>query len=270
MNHKLILYIATVAILQPLTSQAKQKTFSPKKIAIQNISQPIEVSYLLQINLAQADCQNLLEQSCFFRDKMQSEPYFHQTKLTIFLNKVFATQYYNDKSKLLQVKDGAHSLTSNNGNLISFNTKTGEINNLKLIKGNIKTETNGISKCQKAENLYNFYNIYNKTDQIFIKSRLYKDEYNFNGLDEYILFAEKNNQAEIMALKKNTNSAIEAIHNIHLCKMPDRNVLNVRHISAEECFKSDRAIEECAKYENCEDKIIVEDCEINLFRDGFI
>ena len=279
MNRKLLLYIAAVAIIQPLTLQAKQKVISPKNIttksshAKKNIaapipSQPIDSTYFLQLNIAENDCEKILGQSCFFRDKMLSDPYLHETTLTIFLNKIFATQSFNDKTITAQVKDGTYSLASNNDNLISFNTKDGEVSNLKLIKGDLTKEQNNISKCRKAENLYNFYNLY-KSSEILTKSGTYKDEYDFKGLNEYILFAEKTDQAEIMALTKSDESRITAVENLQLCKMPNANILNVRHLSAEECSGDDKTTEECCKYQECENVIAVEDCEVTLFKDGF-
>ncbi len=268
MNRKLLLYIATFAILQPLVASAKEKAATRKNIAKETASQRIDSSYFLQTSLAENNCEKTLGQSCFFRDKMLSDPYLHETKLAIFLDKIFATQLYKDRALTVQVKDGAHSLISNNGNLISFNTKNGEISNLKLVKGSLTKEEN-ISKCQKAENLYNFYNLYKKDDEIIIKSGIYKDEYDFKGLNEYILFSEKKYPTEIMALSKNDEPNISAIENLQLCKMKNSSILNARHLSAEECSGDEKTAEECFKYQECENIIAVENCEVTLFKEGF-
>lgn len=279
MNRKLLLYMTAVAIIQSLTSQAKQEVVSPKNITTKSshvkrniatpiYSQSIDSTYLLQLNITESDCEKILGQDCFFRDKMLSDPYLHKTTLTIFANKVFATQSFDDKTIIAQVKDGAYSLLSNNDNLISFNTKDGEVSNLKLAKGNLAKEQNNISKCHKAESLYNFYNLY-KSSKILTESGIYKDDYDFKGLNEYILFAEKTDQAEIMALTKSAESKISAIDNLQLCKMPNSNILNVRHLSAEECSNDSEAAEECLKYQECENVISVNNCEVSLFKDGF-
>lgn len=279
MNRKLLLYIAAVVILQPPISQAKQKvmlskniaskTFHAKKnIVVPSLAQPIESSYFLQITVAENDCEKILGQSCIFRDKMFGEPYFHEAKLNIFSNKIFATQFFNDKTITVQVKDGAYSLAFDKNNSISFNTKNGEVFNLKLTNGNLAKEQSNISKCQKAENLYNFYRLY-KSDEITVKSGIYKDEYDFKGLNEYILFAETKDQTGIMALTKSDKPKITAIENIQLCKMPNSNILNVRHLSVEECASEDASSEECFKYQACEDVITIENCEVTLFKDGF-
>ena len=265
MNRKLLLYIIAAAILQPPASQAKQKISKQ----INTTSHPIESSYFLQTTIAENDCEKFLGQSCFFRDRMLSEPYLHKTNLTIFSDKIFATQFFNDKTIIAQVKDGAYSILSSNNNLISFNTKNGNISNLTLVKGNLAKEQNNVSKCLKAESLYNFYNAYNKDNEIVTKSGIYKDEYDFKGLNEYILFAEKSDPAEVMAITKNDEPKIVAIENLQLCKIANSDVLNVRYLNEDECSGDKKSTEECFKYQECEDVIAVTNCEVTLFKDGF-
>lgn len=272
MNRKLLFCITAAAILQPLALQAKikkpTKNISPQKIIAENPAQPIESSYFLQITLAENDCEKALGESCIFRDKMFSAPYLHETTLTIISNKIFATQFFNDKTSILQVKDGSYILNSNSGSLISFNTKNGEVSDLKLLKGDLNQEKQNISKCSKAENFYNFYSIYKKDDAITTKSGIYKDEYDFKGLNEYILFADKNEPSEIMAVSRGEDTQIIAMENIQLCKMNNSDILNIRHLNAEECLNNPDA-EECSKYEACEDIITVENCDVTLFKEGF-
>lgn len=268
-NRKLLLCVAAATILQPLSSQAKQKIISPKNTVAAKALQSIEPSYLLQITVAENDCEKTLGENCFFRDKLFSEPYLHETKLTIFLNKIFATQHFKDKTITTQVKDGNHSLLTDNNNLISFNTKNGLISDLKLVKGDLNKESVNISKCSKSEILYNFYQTYNKDAAILTKSGLYRDEYNFNGLNEYILFSEETNRSEIMAIIKDSAQKITAIQNIRLCKTKSSDDLNVRHLSIDECSGDNQTTEECFKYSECEDLIAVDDCEVTLFKDGF-
>ncbi len=268
-NRKLLLCVAAATILQPLASQAKQKVVSPKNIVAAKALQSIEPSYLLQITVAQNDCEKILGENCFFRDKLFSEPYLHETKLTIFLNKIFATQSFKDKVITAQVKDGNYSLLSDNNNLISFNTKNGLISNLKLAKGDLTKESTNISKCNKSEILYNFYQTRNKDAAILTKSGFYRDEYHFNGINEYILFSEEANQSEIMVITKDAEQKITAIQNIQLCKMKNSDTLNVRHLSIDECLSNNQVTEECFKYSECEDMIAVDNCEVTLFKDGF-
>jgi len=268
MNRKLLVYIAAVAILQSMASQAKPKIPLTTNVATQNLSLPIKSSYFLQITIAENDCEKLLGKSCIFRDKMLSEPYLHEAKLTIFLDKIYATQSFSDKIMLMPVKNGSFSIATDNNNLISFNTTNGAVSNLKLVKGDLTKEPNTISKCKKAENIYNFHNTYN-TDALLIKSGIYKDEYDFRGLNEYVLFSEKQNQSEIMALTIGDDQKITAISNLQLCKMPDVDTLRARHLSTDECFGDDKALEECFKYQECKNSITIEDCEVTLFQDGF-
>ena len=223
----------------------------------------------MQITVAQNDCEKILGENCFFRDKLFSEPYLHETKLTIFLNKIFATKSFKDKVITAQVKDGNYSLLSDNNNLISFNTKNGLISNLKLAKGDLTKESTNISKCNKSEILYNFYQTRNKDAAILTKSGFYRDEYHFNGINEYILFSEEANQSEIMVITKDAEQKITAIQNIQLCKMKNSDTLNVRHLSIDECLSNNQVTEECFKYSECEDMIAVDNCEVTLFKDGF-
>lgn len=268
MNRKLLLYIAAVAILQPSALQAKPKKALAKNIVAENPAQPIGSSYFLQITVAENDCEKLLGQSCIFRDKMFGDLYSHETKLVIFLDKIFATQSYNDKTTIMQVKNGTFTLATDSNNLISFHTKEGTISDLKLVKGDLSKEQNNVSKCRKAENLYNFYNIYNN-GAILTKSGIYRDEYDFKGLNEYILFSEKDDQPEIMALTKGDDQKTSALDNLQLCRMPNSDILNVRHLNVDECYGDNKMAEECFKYQECENVIAVENCEVTLFKDGF-
>ena len=275
MNRKLLFCILLLSIIQTATSQAKQKvsflqnkSFSAKQtIRSQNPLQPIGADYFLQFDIDKNDCEKILGQDCLFRDTLFDDPYLHKARLTIFLDKAFITQDYRDKSITIKIKDDKYSLISSNKNAISFSVTNGAVSNLKLIKGNIDKEQNKVSKCQKARTLYSFHSLYN-SENILTKSGIYKDEYDFSGLNEYILFAEKSNQSKIMAISKNSESIITAIENLQLCKMPNSDILNIRHLSVEEC-NNNAANEECYRYQKCENTIIIEDCEVSLFKDGF-
>lgn len=220
----------------------------------------------MQIKLSDEECQKTLGKSCIFRDKLFQDPYLHETTLNIFSNKVFASQLSNDKTITLQVKDGSYLLATNNDNMISFNTKDGEITDLELQDGNLIKENNNLSKCEKAQILYNFYNLYKKPNAIVTKSGLYKDEYNFSGIKEYLIFAEKDRPSDLMAVVKEPDEEISKIENLQLCRIVNSDILRVKYSSDEECDNKESA--ECFKYQDCRNEVIVSNCEINLFQ-GF-
>ena len=102
-----------------------------------------------------------------------------------------------------------------------------------------------------------------------IKSGTYKDEYNFDGIKEYVVFAEKNNPSELMAVSKTQHSEY-ALNNIRLCKAPYIRESRVRHFSREECLDGNHnSEEECMKYQAFDDHLNIEDCKVTLFTDEF-
>ena len=270
MNHKFLLLIAAIATLQTESSVAKSKKNLPTKILpSQNLLQSIDYTYFLQIPLTENDCEKALGSSCLFRDSLFQEPYLHPTTLTIFLGKIFAKQHFHDKTILLKVEDAAYSLKTDQQNMVSFTTKNGEAFNLKLTQGNLTQERQEQSRCAASELLYNFYYTYDQQDQLVVKFGQYKDEYNFDGINEYTLFTKNDEPAEIMAVtKKPTSSIVTSINNLQLCRPLDGEVLNTRHINSDDCTAANPS-EECTKYATCEDVVAIENCEVTLFKDGF-
>ncbi len=269
MNYrKKILFIA--AILYPFALYAKPKITLPAHSAAKSVApapKNIDSTYFLQISLDDEGCKKAFDQSCYFRDSLFEELYFHGATLDVAFNKIFATQDFNNKTTSLKVRDGSYLLHTNNENLVSFAVKNGVVDNLQLLEGNLAKESQITSKCSKAKHLYNFYTIYNKMEEISKESGNFKDNHDFQGLSEYIIFAENNNPSELMAVQKTADGTISAISNIELCKMPRAQILTLRHNSAEECTLNPEN-QECAKYQNCENKVAVESCELMLF-EGF-
>jgi len=275
LNRKFFFFIAIVVTLASSAVSAKVSAEvsakSKKSLAKTehqtSLTWPISNFYFLQISLDENNCLSTITEECLFRDKFLTTPYFHDTTVTIFLNKVFAKQSSNStESRLITLKDGFHKLRTTNDNLISFNIKNGDITDLKLLDGDLKNEHLQYSKCVKTKILYDFYNIYNRQDELEISSGIYKDDYNFEGIKDYIVFAEKNNPFDLMAISRNPDNSNSAINSIKLCKIPNDFASNARHITKEECFlAANFAIEECYRYASCVNHLAVDGCEVSVF-----
>lgn len=270
LNRKFFFFIAILAALASNLASAKPRKSLRTKIVQPFQSWPISSSYFLQISLGEENCESIITKECLFRDKFLEAPYFHDTTLTIFLDKISATQLSNStESRLSTIKDGSYKLRTIKDNLISFDVKNGDISNLTLLDGALKNEHQEYSKCIKTKILYNFYNIYNRQNELEISSGSYKDEYNFDGIKEYIIFSTKNNPFDLMALSKDPNGKNHAINSTKLCKIPNDFLLNVRHVTKEECqFKDNLDNEECSRYATCIDSLTVNECEVLEFVNG--
>jgi len=270
------IFIFTLFLLFSVNVKAAEKH---NKARISKVSHDVVISDLgfLQINLSQKDCEKMVEfingKSCFRRDHMRDKPYYHQTKIKIFNNKIFAMQVLGDSQKptdkaFLKIKNGSYKLKDEKENLISFYVKNGEITNFKLLKGNLEKEQKTQSKCDLAENIYGFYQAYDKT-KIFDKSAPFRDEDDFEGLKEILFFVEKSNQAEVMVLQKDSDYSFAAVKEIRLCKVKDSANLLVKHISQDQCaMNHEESAVECAKYKSCEDYLVVKNCDVVLLKDG--
>lgn len=229
----------------------------------------ISDEYLIISNLTQKECEKLIAGECFRRDHMRDKPYYHESRVVIFYNKIFATQFFENKEKsknmlFLKVKDGAYQLRTDRENLISFAVKNGEISELKLIQGDLEKEKKLQSKCDLSEAIYGFYQAYDKS-QILEKSALFSDEKNFSGLKEFIIFKEKSRLQQPLVLLKNSARDFEAIEDIKLCKMPNRENFLLKQLSQKECVENfDKNAVECSEFSGCEDYLIIEDCKITL------
>lgn len=245
-------------------SFAKVKKKSVNKYL--NITIPSE--NFLQINLLQKDCDRFVDGECFRLDHARLEPYYHETRITIFRNRIFAEQFFQSEDgedankRFLPVKDGSYKVIRLNQNLISFDVKNGQISNLKLLQGDVAKEKGVQSECDTTSAIYGFYQAYKKS-LIVDQSGFFKDEYNFDGLKEFFTFVEILSPEKLMAMTKNPNQAAVAVEEIRLCKMPNSENYLVRHFSADECKTSTKDnFVECSKYSSCEDVLSVKNCKI--------
>ncbi len=275
LNRKFFFFIAILAALASSAVNAKTKK-SHKKIKITQqapLTWTISSSYFLQISLNEENCLNTITEECLFRDKFLTTPYFHDTTVTIFLDKAFATQLSDPTgSRLITLKDGFHKLRTTNNNLISFNVKNGDIFDLKLLVGDLKNEREEHSKCVTTKILYNFYNIYDRLNELEISSGIYKDEYDFDGIKDYIVFAKKTNPFDLMAVSRSPDGKNSAFNSTRLCKAVNHSISNVRNVTKEECSLAENFNnEECYHYASCVDHLVVNECEVVVFlEDGDI
>ncbi len=248
--------------------------FAAKKKKLVNIAESRIGEYFLQFNLTQKECEKIIGGECFRRDHMRDEPYYHESRIIIFDGKIFAEQFFENSEKtrnmvFLKVLNGVHKAKTTNGNLISFAVKDGKISDLKILKGEISREKKLESKCDLSEVIFGFYQAYDKS-HILQKSALFKDEYNFDGLQEVLLFVEKENLGEARVLLKNSARSFDAIKDIRICKIPSEENFLLKHFSDEECQQNQDSANaaECSKYSICEDYLVVKNCEIVLLKDA--
>jgi len=272
---KLFLFLTIFSLIFSV-EQADAK--GKKKKIIKKFYPEISAEYFLQFDLSRKDCERLLvvsaanKTACFRRDGMRDEPYYHQSKITIFSGKIFAEQFSTEDDKqvnqvFLMVKDGVYSLVNRNSNLISFSVKGGVVTDLKLLKGDLKKEKKLESNCDASEVIYGFYQANNQSG-VVQRNIIFDDEFGFDGLKELQIFIEKSNPQKVMTVTPDANNSMEAIENIRLCKMPNSQNYFLRRISDESCkLNRDETIEECTKYSSCEDYLIIKNCEVTFLKD---
>lgn len=253
-----------------INAEAFAKRHKVAKPAI--IETAVSDQYLLSFDLSQKECEQLIGGECFRRDHSRDTPYYHQSRIVIFNKKIFAQQFFENREKttnalFLQVKDGSYKLKTVMGNIASFSAKNGVVSDLKLINGDLSLEEITISSCDIAPTDYGFYQAYDKS-QISEKSTYFKDEYNFEGLKELVVFITKADPDKMRVLLKNSARNVEAIENLSLCKMFGDENLFVKHISNAECEKTlDLAAqEECSRNSRCEDFLLIEDCNVRYLK----
>lgn len=236
----------------------------------------IPPNYLLEASLLQ-NCDKMTNSECFRKDSFFSNPYFHKTTIFIFNNKIVAEQFFDNQNSdinkiFIKIVDGSYALNTNNGNKISFNVKNGIVENLILVSGKIAKEKLITSKCILAEKTYGFYNAYNNSDY-FKKTISFKDDNNFTGLHEAIIFSEQTEQSEIvqselMAIFKKGNKVPFSIEKINICKKANDQIYRVRKFSKKECNKKyqDLLIKDLSdkKSENISSQDLKEVVEKNL------
>lgn len=275
---KSLLKIFTIFVLlfvsgEALAKSKKHKIATKKKVekVVKNLeATSIPQNYFLQVDLDSKLCDKLTGTECFRRDGMRDEPYFHKTTITIFGGKVFATQLLYDEEEsgnrlYVKLKDGSYQVETKQKNLISFSSKAGKVSDLKLLKGDFKIENDEPQPCEIAAAVLGFARAYDP-QLITAKSRFFKDESDFDGLKEVLIFSEKNVEgAPLLALVKNSKKNYSPIFSLNLCKREDFENLLQRTISHDQCylnFEEDAA--ECAKYQACTDYLSIRSCNVTF------
>jgi len=230
-------------IAKNLNDKKLKRDIKFKRISRNNILIPS--NYLLEASLSK-DCDKMTNTECFRKDSFFGDPYFHKTTIFIFNNKIVAEQFFNNENSdidknFIKIVDGSYVVNTNSGNKISFNVKNGIVENLILVSGKIAKEKLITSKCILAEKTYGFYTAYNNNDY-FKKAISFKDDNNFTGLYEAVIFSEQKDQSEIvqselMAIFKKGNKAPFSIEKINICKKIDDQIYRFRKYSKKECDK---------------------------------
>lgn len=245
-------------------NHAIAKSKKTKVKAQTQITIPIDSSYFLEISTNKKNCDLALYTPCLFRDKaIDNDPYFHETKIIIFLSKILAFQRYDNRVEILKIKDLQYKFTTDNGNIISFDVRNGEVKNLTLLNGDLDKEKQEFSNCAKTEMLYDFYKTYNREDELNQAFGSYEDEYNFYSMSQYLIFASKKDEKNIMMMSRAANENFSVIKNLKICKFLGFKKANVKHISHEDCINNSN--EECLRYESCKDYAEVEECSVVFF-----
>lgn len=251
-------------------------SFAFAKVKKTKIDNTLNSQYFLQFELDKKTCEKIIGNECFRRDHMRDLPYYHESRIIIFNEKIFAEQFFENREKstnmlLLKVNDGNYKLIDEKKNLISFTAKNGVVSNLKLLKGDLKKEKKLESKCDLSQVTYGFHQVHEKA-QIVEKSAFFRDEYNFDGLKEVVFFIDKSKPEKPLALLRNSNRNFDAIRDLRICKMPEKENYFVKYFSDEDCQKNsdDEIAQECLKYSVCEDYAIIKNCEVTLLKDQII
>ncbi len=208
---------------------------------------------------------------CFRRDQMRDKPYYHQTKIEIFKNKIFASQIYKDfeetrKEIFLPVKDGSYKLYNKDNNLIYFKVKNGAVNDLKLLKGDLRKEKIPSSDCEVTNFVYGFNSAYKK--QKFIQETgYYRNEFDFHGLKQFLVMVDDLTPYDVDVLYKSPNETPRAVKNVHLCKLKGEKNFVVKFDTSKCGIDPSLNLAACEKYRFCENYLIVKDCKVELLKD---
>ena len=269
---KIFLIFTLLSLFFEVSAAAAKPVKKSVKKDVKKVESPLAEKFI-QINLSQNECEKFVNGAgkleCFRRDQMRDEPYYHQTRITILRNKIFAEQFSHDAEKptdraFLTVNNGTYKIKDQQANVISFSVKNGVVNGLKILQGNIAKERSG-SSCQITEAIYGFYQAYD-TSGITVNPKLYADAKKFAGLHDFFIFTEKTNPQVVMVMSSSANQTPVAIQNMTLCKMPKSENYNVKYFVNQECDPKSEESEflECQKYKECVDYLVVKNCEALL------
>lgn len=235
----------------------------------------IPSEYFLEIDLKQRECEKLTNVECYGRDSMSQSPYYHKVKLRIFENQIFAERFFKNSEfktdrEFVKIKDGTFTLTTNKRNLISFTSKGGKVTSLKILNGIMANETKNPSECKLSEFKYGFYKNYDK-EKLLSKSVNFKNDENFIGIEEMIIFKDKDSY-KTRALLNLSPQSQNSVKTINLCQMPkggkNSEEFLQREISRRDCILGKgNNLQQCLKYKDCRDYLVVRNCEVKIFSD---
>ncbi len=202
-------------------------------------------NYFFKKDLTQSECEKYINEPCFYRDGERDEKYYHPTRITILNGRVFAMQETPDAKFFFKIKDGKY--------------KFGDVKNghVTKIKGNIKEP----NKCDFAPAIYGFNQAYDPS-QLISKTDFFEDGYNFTGLQEFTIFTEKENQAEVYALMP------DGFNNFRLCKRKNEDHFLLKYINFDECERNPDVSADCKKFSDCEDYLVVKNCDVVFLKDA--
>ena len=193
-------------------------------------------NYLLNIELKE-NCKKTINEDCVRSDNLLQDPYYHQTKLSIFYGKIIAEQYFENykiDKKFFLINDGEYIFKTTNDTKIKVTTKNSYVIELEILDGDLKNEMRIANKCQYIDKFYAF-NKLNHNSEFNEKTIYYLDEEKFNGLIELKLFNEKKHPSNLYSLVKTANKEFRVLQNLNLCKIKDDIVVRKRNDTYAEC-----------------------------------
>lgn len=210
------------------------------KLGELNNFQEVGSEYLIEAELKD-NCDRATAGECFRGDKFFQEPYFHYTILSIFNQKVIAEQFFEGEGRakdkiFLKVKDGEYLLYTKNKNKIFLVVKSGIVNDLVVLGGDLDKEQKITNKCQYADKLLAFHRVYKTNEQKEV-TFFYSDIKNFKGLIEATIFSEKYQQKTLYSTHRLPNKEMRPIQNLNLCKIGDNLQSIERDFTKNECSK---------------------------------
>jgi len=198
----------------------------------------IDGEYIIESELKE-NCDKIMAEQCFRRDKFFQEPYFHYTVISIFKQKVIAQQFFEGDGRardkvFLRVNDGGYLLYTKNKNKVFLIVKNGLVEKFVLIEGDLANEYKITNKCQYADKLLAFHRLY-QTNEIKENTIYYSDAKNFKGLIEATIFSEKNQSENFYSIFKIPNQEIRSIQNLNLCKRAENVIAIEKELTKKEC-----------------------------------
>lgn len=191
----------------------------------------IDESYFLTIELDGNNCAQSIVEECFRRDSHMEEPYHHKTFLSIFQNKFFVQQFFQEKQsktnkssftspQIVRLRDGKYKFYTTNKNLIGFKIQKGGLSDLKLFSGDLSRERKSLAKKKdiddKADCDYAIINYGHSKRREDFESLFFTEE-KFDGIKELEISSEQQESKRFVVLR-DENYGFIAPKDMTLCK----------------------------------------------------